>query len=433
MQLALWITVCLVAAYALRRRPVVLVVATLALWLAVPAAAGELVTGRAAGPLGFHPAVWLVSASVGVQALENPRHVFRAVARHIYLALALSLVIAVAVVTTHFGESGGMALVAGQVIGPVLLFLLVLTAGSIDPRTVERLRTALIVMAALSAGLALVQWVRGDVIFYGSHFATRWWFAQDGYDRWMATTDHPLVLSFLLCVVAPLLIGIRRASLQLALLVLFTTAVVITQSRTGVVVMALVGALVVGRSRTSAGTKLVVYFALSAAVLGVLASDVARGLAERFQDDTGSTGARVSAVGFFAETWQDYALLGQGFTSSYRVASGGGLETSLESSVLMYAVDIGLVFALLYFGAQALIVLGGTVTAPPRGLVASGALVLLLPQTFSALAAGNAVGPIVWTVLGMILASRDASRPADPVPRPATTVAATQQERSPSR
>jgi hypothetical protein len=189
--------------------------------------------------------------------------------------------------------------------------------------------------------------------------------------------------------------------------------VVITQSRTGIVVATLMIAVVLGRSRTTATPKLVLYALLAGAATLVVASGIATGVSERFQDDTGSTGARVHAVEFFADTWQGYALVGGGFTSSYRVASGGGLETSLESSFLMYAVDIGLVFALVYFGAQALIVLRGTRGGGIPGLLLSGVVVVTLPHTFSGLAAGNATGALLWTVLAMIVAAHDSAPTPD--------------------
>lgn len=412
MQLVAWIAVCLVVAYGLRRRPLVLVLASLTLWVAVPAAAGELLTGRSSGPLGFHPAVWLVGASVGFQLLENPRAAVEVIGRHVYLALVLVLTIGVAGLTTFLSGSGGLALVVGQMVGPVLLFLLILATATDDERTVAAVRTALLALGSGSAALAVVQWLAGDLLIYEDQFATRWWFARPDFDRWMGTLDHPLVLSFFLCAVAPLAAGIRRPWLQLATLMLLSAGVVITQSRSGVVIMAAVLAYAVSRSRAGATTRLTLYFLLAAGVVLALASGLAAGVTERFEDDTGSTEARVSAVTFFADTWQDYAIVGSGFSSSYRVASGGGLETSLESSVMMYAVDIGLVFALLYFGGQAVIVLNGTRRGPVPGLIVSGVVVLLLPHTFSALASGNAVGALLWTVLASIVALRDRGAPA---------------------
>ncbi len=416
MLLAAWLAACVVLAYATRRHLLVTVGAALTCWVAVPVVAGSLLTGHDTGVLGAHPAAWLVLVTLGVQLLHDPRPVLDVVARRVHLVITLVLVVLVAALTTQQTGSGGLALLVDMVVAPVALFLLVLAAADGHADRLVRLRTLLLALAAGSAALAVVQWVTGSILLFEDRHATRYWFDED-FERWMGTTDHPLTLSLLLCVTAPLLVGLRRASVQLPLLALMGAGVVITQSRTGVVVIALVGVWVVLRAKVAAHVRLLSLCALTGGVAAFLASGLVEGVAARFADDTGSAGARTDAFGFFAQTWQDYLVVGHGLTSSYQVAAVGGLRTSLESSFLMYAVDIGIVFAVLYFGAQAVLVgqaWAGRESLP--GARVAALVALLLPHTYSALAARSAVGTVLWFALALGAAQATPARSPERVP-----------------
>ena len=131
---------------------------------------------------------------------------------------------------------------------------------------------------------------------------------------------------------------------------------------------------------------------------------------------------RVDAYRFFFAHWSQYFFTGGGFTSNYQVAQTAGLGTSLESSLLMYAVDIGTVFAVLYFGSQLVIVVRGPGSSLLPGLGLTAVIALVIPHTYSALSAGSAVGVLLWTIMGMVVASRDASA-RQPAPPLASTVA----------
>lgn len=403
-QLVAWLLVSGLAAYLLRTRLLVSIIISITLWTLIPAVAGSIVTGVAKGTLSFHPATWFILITLVVQATLRPRSLTAVVAKHIFAAITLSLVVAVTILTTYITGSGGLALVADQMVGPVCLFLLVIAAANDRPDVVTTLRRTLLVLAGLVSTLAVVQWIAGDILVYKSEYSTRWWFVRHDFDRWMATLDHPLTLSLFLCTIGPLLAGIRRASLQIGLAGLMFAAILITQSRSGTIGFGLVVVYLISKARTTATTKLVLYGLAATSALTLATTALAGGVTARFEDDTGSTGARFSALGFFFDTWHQYAIVGHGFTSSYRFASQGGLITSLESSILMYSVDIGVVFALLYFGAQVFIVLRGIGNTTVEGLVLSGVVLLVLPQTYSALAAGSAVGMLLWAVLAMIVA-----------------------------
>jgi hypothetical protein len=411
-QLVAWIVVCVALSYATRRRPVASLIAILSLWILVPSVAGSLVTGRSTGSFSFHPATWLIFTTLLVQMLENGARMVRVVARHVFLVLALVLVIAVAVLTTKESTSGsGLVLLFDQVVAPVCLFVLVVTTLDAAPHGFVALRSTLIGLAAAESVLTIVQWVANSQIVYVSFYSTHLWFVRVGYNRWMGTLDHPLTLSFFLCVAAPLVVGLSRRWMQVAFLAVATGAVVVTQSRTGIAVILLAILYVITRSRAAATAKLVLYAALSFAVLLLATSAFAAGVAGRFANDTGSTQARGDALRFFFSHWTDYFLSGGGFTSNYQVAQAAGLGSSLESSLLMYAVDIGTVFAVLYFGAQLVIVVRGTGRSALAGLGPAAVVALVIPHTYSALSAGSAVGALLWMVMGMVVASRDVTSP----------------------
>ncbi|GIG38655.1 hypothetical protein [Cellulomonas phragmiteti] len=413
--LGAWLLACTAFAWLTRRRPLEATLTALVVWVAVPAAAGALVTGHSTGLLGVHPASWLVLAVVAVRLLHAPRDLVRVVARRVHLVIALGLVVAVAGFTTQQHGTGGLALLVDMVVVPALVFVLLLAATDDDPRAVARVRTVVLGLAAVSAAFALVQWAAGRTLLYEAQYATRYWFRED-FDRWMGTLDHPLTLSMLLCVAMPLLVGLRRASVQFALVALFCAGAVVTQSRTGVVVVALLAVWVVLRSQAPAHVRLLSLCALGGGAAALLGSGIVAGVAARFADDQGSAGARTDAFRFVAETWHEYAVLGHGLTASYEFASLGGLRTSLENSFLMYAVDIGAVFALVYFGAQAALVAEAWVRrAALPGARVSALVAFLLPMTFNALAARSAAAVLLWTALALGVA-RYAPPPPDDGP-----------------
>ncbi|MBX9246701.1 O-antigen ligase family protein [Actinotalea ferrariae] len=402
MLLVAWVGACAAFAWATRRRPLVTLITVLVLWIAIPAVATSLFTGHAPGPLAVHPAVWLVLAMLAAQLLHGPARIVEVLSRHVFLVLTIGLVVAVATLTTQQSGTGGLALLIDVVVAPVVLFLLLLAVVDGDRRGVETIRNLLLALGAGASALAVVQWLAGSVLIYQASHETRWWFVREGFDRWMATFDHPLILSMFLCVVAPLIVGLRRARMQLALVVLFTAGVTITQSRSGVVVVAVVAVWVVLRSRAPAHVRLLSLCLLAIGAAALLSSSLVEGVGERFADDTGSTGARTDALSFFGRTWQDYLVVGYGLTSSYGIAADSGLVASLENSFLMYAVDMGLVFAVLYFGAQAVLVARAWSSSGHLPGARQGALIaFLLPLTFSALAARSAAGTVLWVALAL--------------------------------
>ncbi len=410
MQLALWIGLCLAGSVLLRSRPRVLLGAVLTLWFLVPAVGNSVVTGEAGGALGFHAASWLVVSILAGQLLHDPWSIRDALARHFFVFLVLALVIVAAFLASRTSEvGGGMLLLVDQILAPVLFFLLLIANSVRHPGLVKMLRSLLLFLVAVVCVIAVAQWLNGEALFYGPGFRTQYWFNPET-QRWMGTLDQPLALSLVICVAAPLVAGLKRNSVQAALLVLMIVGVLITQSRVGLAVVGVSVVLVVFFADRKAWVKAIMLAFLAGVAMVVISSPLVVGVSERLADDTGSAEARALALEYFLSRWADYAVAGQGIGSSYRVAVQAGLETSFENPILMYSIDFGIFFAVLYFGLMLVLLLRNSEWHDYRGLTFAGLLAVVIPQTYSSLATRSVAGIVVWTILAMVVIAGDENR-----------------------
>ncbi|MEO5779317.1 hypothetical protein [Arthrobacter sp. PAMC25284] len=344
-----------------------------------------------------------------MRMLHDPESIRMAVARHFVLFLVLFVVMLAAFLTSVTSGRGGMVLLIDQIVVPVLYFLLLLSHAARGQGLVVMLRTLMLSLVALVCGVAVLQWITGSVIFFQSGFSTQYWFARDS-GRWMGTLDQPLALSLVICVAAPLVIGIGRPWLQAALLGLMSVGMLISQSRVGLASLAVSIFAVLIFTRRPVWVKSAMLVVMAGGGAAIMASPLIAGVAARLSNDTGSTEARGLALEYYLSRWADYALAGDGIGSSYRVAAQAGLETSLENPTLMYGIDIGVVFAGLYFGSMlVLLARYGRRTGYP-GLMLAGIMALAIPQTYSSLATRSAAGIVVWTVFAMVVIAADEAR-----------------------
>ncbi|MBG6191941.1 hypothetical protein IWX64_002910 [Arthrobacter sp. CAN_A212] len=427
MQLLAWIGLCFAVAFLLRNRPTAAIICIIALWFFVPTVGSYLLTGQRIGPLTFHAATWLTFAVICVQMVQDPRSLLNAVARNSYLFLILLLVLATSLLTTRTVQTGGgIVLLTDQMIVPAVLFLLIISVGGNSPTLVYTLRNFLFLCASIVTLIAMWQWSSQSVLLYESGFLTQFWFNPET-QRWMGTFDQPLALSLVLCALMPLLAGVRRLFLAVPMLALFMAGVMITQSRVGMIVASAGAVYAIAFSRHRRSIKALVLTLVGVGFVGLLASPLAAGILERVADDTGSTEARNKAYGVFARDWEQYFFTGQGVTSSYEISEYAGLQTSFESSVLMYAVDIGIFFAILYFGLLLFVVLRNHSRHHVPGLTIAGLVVAIIPHTYSGLATRSVAGVVVWTVVAMTVIAAQRS-----VGNPRIRTSAGQRPRSPA-
>jgi hypothetical protein len=197
--------------------------------------------------------------------------------------------------------------------------------------------------------------------------------------------------------------GLEGALPRFAALTVLLLGMVTTQSRSGVAVVVLTAAYVLFRGRSGPVARI---GGVVGALVGggwLLSSDIVSGVTSRFADDTGSTEARVLALQAFLERLGSVAFTGEGLTSSYRFAIQEGLASSLESSFLMYTVDVGLLMALVYFGAQVAVLLRYGAGNPVPGAWLAATWVLVLPNLSSALAFSNLSGALLWSLLALLV------------------------------
>ncbi len=407
MQLALWIALCVAVAFTLRRRIRLAAAAVLALWFLVPVVGSQLITDVATGPLSVHAASWLIVSIFVVRLLEDPRSIAIVLARNFLVFLVLLLVVVAGFVASFTSEAGGgMVLLVDQIVAPILFFLVLLSAAFDDPRLVVFLRTLLVGLVAVVCLVALAQWLTHDVLFYERGFLTQYWF-NPGTDRWMGTLDQPLALSLAVSVTAPLLAGLGSNSMQAVLLAIMGTGVLITQSRVGLFVLAFVVVTVVIFAKRPVWLRAALLVSMAGVAVALVLSPLFAGVASRLQDDTGSAEARALAFESFIAHWRDYLIAGQGIGASYRVADQAGLGTSFENPLVMYSIDIGIIFAVMYFGVMAYLVVRGATRHQLRGLTLAGILAIVVPQTYSSLATRSVAGILVWTVLAMVVMAGD--------------------------
>jgi len=401
-QIALWIVLCLGSAILLHSRPALMVCTALAIWTFVPGIAAPLITGKSTGLVAFHPATWFVLACMFVLLVRHPRDLLTEIAGRWVLYLTQIFVVAAAVVMTMMGSRPpGLVIIVDQVLVPVIMFWIASAAFRGDPANRLTVRNWVVGLAAAQSAISLVQWVSGSVLVYGAQFRTNYWFTP-AWTRWMGTTDHPLVLSMLLCAAVPLVAGLRRPVIQICLLALMSAATLITQSRTAAVLMPVCLLYVVFRSRARPGAKMAMGAAIAVGAIALLMSPLTAGITARLRDDTGSTKARSLALDFFFGHWQQFLYQGDGITTSYLVARLGGLSTSLENAFLIYAVGVGIIVAVAYFGSQVAVVLASLRRPRLRGALLAAVMVLVIPQTFSSLGVDTVCGPLLWVILSLV-------------------------------
>ena len=109
-------------------------------------------------------------------------------------------------------------------------------------------------------------------MLYQSSFEKQYWYGK-AFDRWMGTTDHPLVLSLMIVMVAPLLARRMNGALRAVALVALAAGILAAQSRTGIAVFTVEVVYLLARARMGFLPRLVTAVTISlgialAAVMG---------------------------------------------------------------------------------------------------------------------------------------------------------------------
>lgn len=403
-----WAALCGAAAFGWHRRLEWLVVAALVLWVAMP---GIARAPFAIGPLDLHPAAMLVLATLAVQLVRQPRRIVRVIetAPAILVVLtAVALLAAVETLALSRGPEGVMAAVE-QIWCAVALFVLVGAALLERPAFAGRLAGWLAGVVALEGGLAVVQAMLHRPLLWTRAYEAEYWFTPQ-FDRWMGTADHPLVLTLLVLLAAPLLVRRMGWGWRLLALAGMTAAMASAQSRVGIILFALEVVFVLARARAGRGGRalmgLVVLASLAVAwTMGAFDAVILR----LTTDDGGSAEARTLAFGYFTSHLSEWAWLGLGMNQNILLSKAAGLGTSFENSFVMTTIDLGLPVALVYYGAMLACIALGLVHRPGRAAALAALVGFGYVQTFSALGTRCSASAWLWALLALALFSREAA------------------------
>ncbi|KQQ00914.1 MULTISPECIES: hypothetical protein [unclassified Rathayibacter] len=403
MQLALWVALALLLSLICSRRLLLPVSVVLLTTLLVPVvASGVIVGGGLPGLAGMYPSTYFIMVLAGSQVLLRLREYVADLAQSVPLVLALVLFIGAALVFTYFTTRiAGLSFVLNQIVAPVLLFAVIRRALADDPRAGRSLALVVVAGGAYESVVSILVWSGTIPQPFAASYENYYWFTEE-FTRALGTTDHPLVLSVLLVAAVALLITVKNSALRTGLAVLFLVAIVLTQSRTGLLLSLVALGFLLLRSRSSLQARLVLLLGLLVAGGIYTNSALTEGISEKFVDDGGSGAVRGIAIEYVFSRFQDYAVLGLGPGSASRFATEAGLGTSLENPLLIYSIEYGAAFALIYFGAQFLLPLMARRSARSvPGARLCALLVLIAVQTFSSVSTSNSLGVVVWALLAI--------------------------------
>jgi len=304
-------------------------------------------------------------------------------------------------------------------------------------RRAEAVRTVgmvLVVIGCFQTLMGALQlYTQSPLVFTSKYGDQVWMEAMISEGRVMGTLDHPLVLALFLLICIPLVFSFKNVYLRAGSAAILMIGILLTQSRLAAVAGAVMLVILFFLSAASRRARIVIVAVIGVALVAVALSPIGQTLIGRFQNDQGSNTRRFVALDLFGSVWSQHILSGDGFGSSYLLTEGAALKSSLENPVLMMAVDIGLVWAIIWVSLQIWVVLGLGSLVPSRrrrGVHAVQALpgawrdtlhlqfaavaALLFTQSFSSTATESASSMLVWFALALFAVARTNARAGEP-------------------
>ncbi len=401
-----WAALCVGAAWLWHRHLEWSVLAIALVWTAMPGVARSIF---ALGPIDLHPAAVLALVTFVVQLVRDRHRLLWATHQSPGVTTLLGAVALAATLETLMLSRGpeGVMFAVEQVLCTIAVVVLTGAALLDRPAFAGRLAGWLVALVAVQSVLATAQAGIGQAVLYQSSFEKQYWYGKASFDRWMGTTDHPLVLSLMIVMVAPLLARRMNGALRAVALVALAAGILAAQSRTGIAVFTVEVVYLLARARMGFLPRLVTAVTISlgialAAVMGAFTNIILR----LTTDDGGSADARARSVDWILANAHDYAWLGLGMNQNYSLAGAAGFGTSFENSFIMQMIDMGLPVALTYYGCMLACLVVGLVRGAPRGAVLGGAVGFVVIMTFSALGDRTASAAFLWMVLALALYGR---------------------------
>lgn len=374
------------------RRPSAMPIALVALYVFIPYAAG---TGFTGSPL--HPGTLVGSVCIVIAGIFRSRSLFRELNERATIYLLMVGVLAYLFVALRFG-AGGDNVQVETFIAPFLLVLVFRLSSRWAP-VGEPIARGVIVISLAQVALSALALINGGPLFYAEQLSAAYQWFSPTLTRALGTTDHPLVLSLLLASTIPLLASIRSAWLQLMLIMALTAGLLLTESRTGLLAGLIGVVFLTLRRGRSFGYRVVIIVGASVAAAVLLTGTIAQDVLGKFSEDGGSSFVRGVALEAFISRWGDFVFSGWGNDGATLFRAQMGLPSSLESAFLIFSVNYGIVFTILYFGLAVILVCakGKSLT----GARVSAVVALVLVQSFSSLGTNSASAVILWAFIAL--------------------------------
>jgi len=408
------------------RHPAVLVCTLIGLAVFIPYVARVVFPDSSIHPVSF---VALVVALLVM--IFRRKEAAAELRRHwpIYAAGLLVAAVGLAMTLLNRGDYG-KAYVVNHMVVPLALFAIVQVTLY---RRVEAVRTVgmvLVLMGCFQTLLGALQlYTQSPLVFTSKYGEQIWMEAMISEGRVMGTLDHPLVLALFLLICIPLVFSFRNVYVRAGSAAILMVGVLLTQSRLAAVGGALMLVILFFQSVSTRRARVVIVTVIGFALVAVALSPIGQTLIGRFQNDQGSNTRRFVALELFGSVWHEHIWGGSGFGSSYLLTEGASLKSSLENPVLMMAVDIGLVWAIIWVALQIGVALGlgpfsrlnrrrGTHAAlyipgswlSTLHLQFAAVAALLFTQSFSSTATESASAMLVWFVLALFAVARTNTR-----------------------
>lgn len=366
--------------------------AVIGLYVFVPYAAGS---GFTESPV--HPGTVVAAVGLVVAGVLRSRSLFRELNERATIYLLMAGVLAYLFISLRFGLSGDNVQVE-TFIAPFLLVLVFRLSTRWAPvsRSIAR---GIIVIALVQVALSAMAIINGGPLFYAEQFSAAYQWFSPSLTRALGTTDHPLVLSLFLASTIPLLAVIRSALLQLGLLVVLTSGLLLTESRTGLLAGLFGVVFLTLRRGRSIGYRVVIIAGAGAAAAVLLSGTIAQDVLGKFSEDGGSSFVRGVALEAFVSRWGDFVSSGWGNDGATLFRAQMGLPSSLESAFLIFSVNYGIVFTVLYFGLALILIFAKGKSL--SGARVSAVIALVLVQSFSSLGTNSASAVILWAFVAL--------------------------------
>ncbi|MGD8168340.1 O-antigen ligase family protein [Herbiconiux sp. P16] len=390
MQLIVWLVLCAMLSFLLRKRPVALIGVALALRVAIPSVGASLVTGQEIS-VQLQPATYFLMCAFLITLLSHSQAAGRELGAHFffYLVMLLAFVFMLLVTVTLRGPQSVVLLV--DTFGMGLLLLILVRVAMVDvPKNGRSIAIVFVCIAIAESAVALTQWFVHDTIFWKSYMANFYWYSPTGTTV-TGTIGALLDVGMLLAIAVPLTASIPRPVFRFSAALVLILGILATERRTPLIV-ALLGLLyLLIISKMPSVARVVAFVGVGVAGWVILASNLIQGVTDRFNNDVISGQVRNEALDYFLANIDTQPWYGGGFGANGAVQ---GLLSSFENGYTMYAWDFGVFIAAVIFGALIVQLLLAVFRRPlvPGALVAFAAALFLI-GTYSGL---QTQGPGSW-------------------------------------